>query len=375
MHMVRTAGAGRPLEFQRPHVSILLASGCVLAAWFLAGPGRAREGQELASAVVFDRYSPLASSEEIVRRTMSPIAADRIASYLKDKRQQLPGQSIDLGKERFSLYVPQGEVPEQGYGLIVFIAPYDEAKIPPDWRKVFDRHHLIYAAAEKSGNDSNMLWRRLPLALHAYENVAARYRLDPARITISGWSGGSRTAMRVALSYPDVFRAAILNSGADPFGNAGIAVPPAELFKLFQQRSRLVMVSGTEDVLINMRDDEMRESARKLCVQQPVSQPMRWVGHALMDAQVLEKAIAAIESGATSNDVSRNPDLTVCRAGIQSEIDAGLARVRSLIGQHEKKSAGEEVSRIDARFGGLAAPDSVDLARAIVIMPSDANAH
>ena len=230
-------------------------------------------------------------------------------------------------------------------------------------------------AAEKSGNDFNMIWRRLPLALHAYENVAARYRLDPARVTISGWSGGSRTAMRVALSYPDVFRAAILNSGADPFGNAGIAVPPDDLFRLFQERSRLVQVSGTEDVLIGMRDDEMRDSAKKLCVQNIVSQPMRRIGHALMDAQALENAIDAIESEATPVVASQKPGLNECRAGIQSEIDTGLARVRSLIEQRRKKQAGVELSQIDAHFGGLAAPDSVGLARAIIALPADANAH
>lgn len=48
----------------------------------------------------------------------------------------------------------------------------------------------------------------------------------PAPITIAGWSSGARSVMRVALSYPDAFHAAILNSGTDPFGNAGIAVPP-----------------------------------------------------------------------------------------------------------------------------------------------------
>jgi pimeloyl-ACP methyl ester carboxylesterase len=325
--------------------------------------------------MAFDRYSPLAASDEIVRRTMSPIAADRTSSYMQDKHQRLPEQSIDLAEERFSIYVPQGEVPGHGYGLVVFIPPYDEAKIPPDWRKVFDRHHLIYVAADRSGNEFNMIWRRLPLALHAYENVAARYRLDPARIIVSGWSGGSRTAMRVALSYPDVFRAAILNSGADPFGNAGIAVPPGDLFRLFQERSRLVMVSGTEDVLIGMRDDEMRVSAENLCVQGLLSQPMRRIGHALMSAQALENALDAIEADSPQGIGSHKVGLVECRTGIQSEIDAGLAHVRSLIEQGKKKQAGEELSRIDARFGGLAAPDSVELARTTVALPANPSEH
>ena len=58
------------------------------------------------STLAFDRYSPLAASEEILRRTMSPIAVDRVSTYMRDKHQRLPEQSIDLAEEKFSLYVP-----------------------------------------------------------------------------------------------------------------------------------------------------------------------------------------------------------------------------------------------------------------------------
>jgi len=318
------------------------------------------------STITFDRYSPLASSNEMVRRTLSPIAADRVLGYLHDKSQQLPEQSIDLSSERFRVYVPPGDPPADGYGLIVFIAPWDDGSVPSDWRGVLDRHHLIYVAADRSGNDFNMLWRRLPLALHAYANIAENYKLNAGRIYVSGFSGGSRTAMRAALSYPDVFRGAILNSGSDPFGDAGIAVPPADLFREFQQRSRIVLVSGSEDLLIDARDAAMLDSAQRLCVEGASTQPMRHVGHMLMRASMLEQAIVAIERDRTA-EMARHADAFAhCRTGIASEIELGLQQVRALIAQGERTEAGHALSKIDARFGGLAAPDSVELARLLL---------
>ncbi len=313
----------------------------------------------------FDRYSPLASSKEIVRRTLSPIEADRVLGYLRAKSQSLPEQSIDLSGEHFALYVPLGNAPPEGYGLIVFIAPWDDGAIPREWRQVLDRHHMIYVSADRSGNHNNMLWRRLPLALHAYENIASRYRLNAARVYVSGFSGGSRTAMRAAPSYPDVFRGAILNSGSDPFGDSGIAVPPADLFREFQERSRIVLVSGTEDLLIVARDAGMLDSAARLCVTGVSTQPMLHTYHVLMRGFMLERAIVAIESGA-GGDATRQADvLANCREGIAAAVAQGLQQVHALLAHGDRAQAGHLLSRLDERYGGLAAPDSVDLAHQV----------
>ncbi len=316
--------------------------------------------------ITFDRYSPLAASNEIVRRTLSPIAADRVLGYLHDKSQQLPQQSIELSGERFEIYIPNGDPPAEGYGLIVFIPPWDVPKVPMQWREVLDKHHLIYVSADRSSNDDNMLWRRLPLALHAYENVNASYKLNPERIYVSGFSGGSRTAMRAALSYPDVFRGAILNSGSDPFGNAGIAVPAADLFREFQQRSRVVLVSGTLDLDIDARDAGMLDSANRLCVGGVSTQPMLHTDHALMRGPMLEHAIEAIEGDRTDATARHADAIARCRAGIASEIAQGLQQARALLAQGDRTGAGHALSRIDERFGGLAAPDSVELARQLL---------
>jgi len=323
-------------------------------------PGTSAPGTS--THVTFDRYSPIATVDEITRRTSTPIGADNALGSLQGRAQHVPEQGIHLADEKFWIYVPNGGPPKDGYGVFVFIPPWDEGTVPSEWRKVFDKHGLIYVAADRSGNDEHMLWRRFPLALHAYENVAARFHVDPTRVYVSGFSGGSRTAMRMALTYPDVFRGAVLNSGADPFGVPGISVPPAELFHLFQQRSRLIAVSGTEDIDINARDAAMLDSAARLCVQGTDTQPMLHTGHALMRGFMLDHAIASIERPDT--DPSRHADvLARCRAGIDAEIARGLDDVRALMAQGKTGQAGQALLKIDERFGGLAAPASVELAR------------
>jgi pimeloyl-ACP methyl ester carboxylesterase len=316
--------------------------------------------------VTFDRYSPLAATNEIVRRTHSPIGAARVFGYLHDQSQQLPEQSIDLANEHFEIYVPNGDPPAEGYGLLVFIPPWDEPKVPMQWREVLDRFHLIYVSADRSGNDFDMLFRRLPLALHEYENVAARYKLNPERIYVSGFSGGSRTAMRAALSYPDVFHGAILNSGSDPYGDSGISVPPADLFRLFQQRSRVVLVSGTLDLIIDARDAAMLDSTHRLCVEGVDTQPMHDVEHALMRGPMLQHAIEEIERDRSEAKARHADEFERCRAGIASEIAQGLQQVRALLAQGDKSGAGHALSKIDERFGGLAAPESVELAKQLL---------
>src|SRR5256885_10139099 len=81
----------------------------------------------LHTSVTFDRPSPLASTAEIVRRTFSPLAAARIAAT-----HSLAGQSIDVARERFLVYVPK-QRPPQGYALLVFVPPWEDAKLPPGW--------------------------------------------------------------------------------------------------------------------------------------------------------------------------------------------------------------------------------------------------
>jgi pimeloyl-ACP methyl ester carboxylesterase len=311
----------------------------------------------LESDVVFTRYSPLARGGEVARRTLPPLTYRRVQEVLARGHQALADQTIDLAEERFDVYVPGGAPPPGGYGLLVFVSPGSEPTRPWFWRSPLDRHRLIFVAAQRSGNEANVLDRRVPLALLAYENVRARFPVDPRRVFVGGFSGGSRVAQVLALAYADVFQGAVLYAGADPIdGRDGIYKPPAELFRQFQ-RSRLVYATGSED-RDNLRQDEVsRRSMRDSCVLDIKTVIAHGLGHEALDPATLDRALDALDEP-PAVDAS---ELARCNARVERLLTAEVAEAAAAIARGDRDGARARIKAIDARFGGLAASAVLDL--------------
>lgn len=201
-------------------------------------------------------------------------------------------QPIDLANEKFTLYVPT-RTPAKGYALLVFVPPWREAVVPPHWIAALDRHDMIFVSASNSGNDANVLDRREPLALLAAHNVRQRYPVDPDRVYIGGFSGGSRVAMRLAVAYPDVFRAALLNAGSDSIGDGQLPLPAAELVRQFQDSTRLVYLTGQDDSVGLDQDVRSRESMQEWCAFDLQTQLLLRAGHEAAGPAALNRALDA----------------------------------------------------------------------------------
>ena len=84
-----------------------------------------------------------------------------------------------------------------------------------------------------------------------------RYTIDPDRIYISGHSGGARVASTVAFFHPDRFTGGVYFAGVNwyeptppPGGQflpPSIVKPPEAVLELARNRSRHVIVQGTDD--------------------------------------------------------------------------------------------------------------------------------
>ncbi len=322
-----------------------------------AQPALAPQPSGALQDVVFDRYSPLSRNQEIARRTLTPLTWHRGQQFLSGTGQGFREQPIDLRKELFVVYVPSGAPPKDGYGLLVFIAPWSEPTRPQMWRPRLDRHGIVFVSAANSGNDVKVLDRRLPLALLAWENVRARYPIDPKRVYVGGLSGGSRAAEMTALAYPDVFRGALLNAGSDPIGGeAGIYLPPAELFRKFQE-TKLVYATGDGDEL-NLHDDEIsRASMRDHCVFNIEIRKARNLGHESLDPRALDQALDALErpSAVDAGELAR------CDERVRRELASKLADAEAAIARGDRDGARAKLKAIDAEYGGLAAPAIFDL--------------
>lgn len=333
------------------------------AALSLAVAGCAHRGSDpawparLQKDVTFTRYTPLSRSEEIVRRITTPVAFRRAQALLAAQRKALRDQPVDLARERFAVYVPAGAPPARGYGLLVFVPPWPDATEPKRWRGPLDRHGLIFVAAARSGNESDVYERRLPLALLAYENVRAQYRIDPERVYVGGLSGGSRVAEVAALAYPDVFRGALLNAGSEPIGGAhGLHLPPRDLFRRFQE-ARLVYVTGGKDEGTLESDLLSQQSMRSWCVLDVDVLVAQRLGHEPLDAASLDRALDALERRSSVDPA----ELARCREGVERELSARLAAAEGALARGDGAAARSQVDAIDAHYGGLAAPALLDL--------------
>jgi pimeloyl-ACP methyl ester carboxylesterase len=314
----------------------------------------------LQTQLQFHAYSPLSASAEIVRRLLSPLDAAEVQRSLASSSERLSEQSIDLETERFVLYVP-AHAPADGYALLAFVPPWDEAQLPHGWAPVLDRYGAIFVSAAHSGNSADVIGRREPLALLAAWNVMQRYRVDPQRVYVGGFSGGSRIALRLGLAYPDLFRGALLNAGSDPL-DAGPPSPPArELLARFQQSTRIVFVTGEHDALHLSMDRASLESMREWCVFDTAAEITPGAGHELASPAALSQALGALQSHVRA-DAAR---LAGCRDALDRRLATQLLRVRSLIDAGKSHEARSLLEETDRRFGGLAAPQTVALAAAL----------
>jgi len=311
--------------------------------------------------VAFSEYSPLSTSSEVMRRLLSPLTAAEVQRSLEHSGKRLRGQSVDLAAERFVLYVPP-LAPAEGYALLTFVPPWDEAQLPPGWASVLDRYGVIFVSAARSGNDTDPIGRREPLALLAAWNVMQRYRVDTRRVYVGGFSGGSRIALRLAIAYPDLFRGALLNAGSDPIDAGHANPPPRELLERFQESTRVVYVTGENDTVRPMNlDTASLESMRDWCVFDTASRITYGAAHQILSPAALSWALTALAEHVRTDAAK----LAACRAALEQRLSARLAHVHELIDAGKRDEARKALLELDHRFGGLAAPQSLALASAL----------
>jgi pimeloyl-ACP methyl ester carboxylesterase len=182
--------------------------------------------------------------------------------------------------------------------------------------------------------------------------------VDPERTYVGGFSGGSRVALRLALGYPDLFRGALLNAGSDPIGSREIPLPPRDLFLKFQSSTRIAYVTGERDTAHATDDSLSLRSMHRWCVVNTDNQTEARAEHAVAGAAALSRALRYLQEGAQAEPER----LAKCRAGIEGELTTSLDSVDTLIAQGRRDDAQKQLAAVDERFGGLAAPRSVELA-------------
>lgn len=138
------------------------------------------------------------------------------------------------------MFVPQSYDPRTPAGLMVYISPMSSGQLRADWRPVMEEQNLIWISANRSGNHRPTRERILLASLAPY--VASRdYVIDPARVYLSGFSGGGKAAGIASIHLADLFKGAVFICGAELWSDVG-----PEQFAIAQE-NRYVFVTGTRD--------------------------------------------------------------------------------------------------------------------------------
>lgn len=137
------------------------------------------------------------TGEFILEATPAEVLGNQAATY-----EKFIGQNDVISWE---IYVPDSYDASKPAGIMVFAGAPRPVRAPNGWLSVMDDKNLIWVAARKSDNGSSIHQREL-LAMMSIPLVEKDYAIDKDRIYITG---EGRTAGRVVMNYPDMFKGAV----------------------------------------------------------------------------------------------------------------------------------------------------------------------
>ena len=212
---------------------------------------------------------------------------------------------FDITREQFQLVVPKNYQSIEPWGLFIWISASDNPRVPAEWEAVLAARKLLFVGAMKSGNPRN-IFDRIRMAIDANVGMRKRYRIDAARVYVSGFSGGARVASMAGVAFADLFTGAIPFMGVNfytdlPAENGkqfGLNyIPDDDVLAIAKKRCRYVLVTAEKDFnRINTHsadENGFRKEgfASVLCLEVP------GIAHAMPDAGWLEKGLEFLDAG------------------------------------------------------------------------------
>lgn len=325
-------------------VAVTAPAASTAAAPVTVGPPRT--GQFVTS---FTLTTPLADEHEVAKRLLH-----RIVFEEKLKAGEIGGgQSVDPTQDTWQVYVPEDYDGSQAYGVLVYVDPGPTAWVPYGWEGELKAHKLIYVGANKSGNDQSVYLRRIPLALTGLANIQARYKVDPNRVYIAGFSGGGVTASRIAAAYSDIFTGAIFISTSDGLGSQQVPVPPKERYELMQSRGRYVFTNGTEETNNQIMNGRTFGEYRSLCVLRVTRIEIPNIIHADLPPRPFARALKYLDDPPAVDPA----DQAACEQKLAERRESALKEIRQAFADNDEAKAHDLLIDFHQQFGFMGEPD------------------
>jgi hypothetical protein len=257
----------------------------------------------------------------------------------------------DLASESFTVYVPNDYKADGSYGLIVFLNQDDNSAPYPGWTGVFDKHKFIWVCAAKSAvREEKAFARHLGLALDGAANLSAKYKIDPARVYVSGLAGTSSSSM-LGVVFPDAFTGGSLSMFGSRFykaskgpGENGAVTNPAyktpadALLKLAKDARCHVLITGEKSPNLGPIDRSVFEGYKadgfkaidlmEIPNAANVVPPAEWLEKGLVKLDDLRKALKDLPPVAVVPPVDpKNPNPTTPPVAPAVEVKKGAYQV------------------------------------------------
>lgn len=163
--------------------------------------------------------------------------------------------AYDVSKEAFEVIVPKAYKADQPHGVFIWISAGNGPAIPKDWESVLADKKILFVGARNSGNSRN-IFDRMRMAIDANAHLRSLYKIDGRRVYVSGFSGGSRVASMLGVSYAEMFSGTIcfmgVNFYTDVTGEDGKTyglnyIPDDEVAGLARKFCRYALVTSEKD--------------------------------------------------------------------------------------------------------------------------------
>ena len=161
-----------------------------------------------------------------------------------------------LTKEKFWARLPPGYSAAKPAALLVWVDAAPSGRPPRAFFEGLDQCGAVCIGAAESGNQRPVT-ERLQLALDAINTAKRRWNIDPARVYVTGISGGGKMAGLLLMLAPEVFTGAVSIVGLSFYESIPTGKPretwPSEFAKPTGKRwdlllkRRLAVVTGGRD--------------------------------------------------------------------------------------------------------------------------------
>ncbi len=235
----------------------------------------------------------------------SPPVSDNAQLKMRMHAAESP-PPFSIGMEKFDIILPKKYKKGDPHGLFIWISPSNAPTLSPEWEAVLAEKKLIFIGAHNSGNNREV-FARMRMAVDANDNLRDLYDIDPARVYVSGFSGGGRVASMLGVTYADMFTGTIAFMGANFYTDVVDAdktevfqaryIPHEEVVELAKAEGRYVLVTGEKDFNLKNTTTVYTDGFKKEGFKTVELMNIPGQAHQPPKAEWLKKALEILDAG------------------------------------------------------------------------------